>query len=136
MPTRGDVVLQARVAASISEEVDHAAPALAEQFCDRADVLVNDVNGGPFDRLQPLPVLAGLEDHLRAADLKLEALAAHRLDQHREMQLTPPADAEDIRLGGIFHPQGDVGRQFTVEPAPQLAGGHELALPAGARVRC
>ena len=46
----------------------------------------------------------GLEQHARARDRQLEALAAHRLDQHAELQLAAAGDLEGILLGALAAP--------------------------------
>ena len=58
----------------------------ARSWVTDAEVVLGDVDREPLDRLVQLAVdLAGHD--LRLADGELEALAAHRLDEHRELQL-------------------------------------------------
>jgi hypothetical protein len=42
------------------------------------------------------------DDHLGPADLELVPLAPHRLDEHRQLQLTPAGDLDD--LGRVVSP--------------------------------
>ena len=75
-------------------------------------------------------------DDFRAGDLELVPLAAHRLDQNREVQFTPAGDREDIGLLGRLNPQGEVGLQFAVQPLAELAGGASTAPPGRRTARC
>ena len=72
-------------------------PALAgrEGLGDRADVLVGHVDHAALERLVALAVDLA-EDDLGPAHLQLVALAAHRLDEHRELQLAPAGDLDDV----------------------------------------
>ena len=45
------------------------------------------------------------QEHLRAAHLQLEALAAHLLDEHRELQLAAAPDLEGLRRVGRAGPR-------------------------------
>src|SRR6185503_16119030 len=65
--------------------------------------------------------------------LQLEALAAHRLDQDRELQLAPAEDAEGVGGGRLLDPQAHVLPALLEEPLAQLARRH-LA-PGAARPR-
>ena len=66
----------------------------------------------PFDRV---------EQHLRARDLQLEALAAHLLDEHGQLELAAAADLE--RLGGLGGQDldRDVAEDLAVQPGLDLA---------------
>ena len=72
-------------------------------------------------------------EHLGLADRQLEALAAHDLDQHRELQLAAALHLPDLRLGGGADPQGDVADELLLEPGDEGARGHLVALGAGQR---
>ena len=54
--------------------------------------------------------------------LKLELLAAHRLDENRQVQFTSSGDDEHIRAGCRIDPQADVGPQFSHQPFMKIAG--------------
>jgi hypothetical protein len=76
-------------------QVEHACPCGGERLGDGADVLVGDVDHAPLERLVAVAVdLAG--DHLGPAHLQLVALAAHRLDEHGELQLAPAGHLDDV----------------------------------------
>ena len=83
--------------------------AAAELGLDGADVLFRHLDDEFFDGLERL-ALDHRRDDLRAADLKLEAFAAHRLDQHRQVQLAASADEEALVL--LLDAQADVGLEF------------------------
>src|SRR5439155_319475 len=65
-----------------------------------------------------------LEDHLGPRHLELVALAAHRLDEDREVQLA--AAAHDERVGGIGvrDTERDVALELRIEPLAELAARH------------
>ena len=74
-----------------------------------------------------------LVDHPGAADGDLVAIAAHVLDQDREVQLPAPRDEEHIGVPGLLDPQRHVRQQLFVEPLAQLTAGDVLAFLAGER---
>ena len=71
--------------------------------------------------------------HLRLADGELEALAAHDLDEHRELQLAPALHLPDLGPLGLEDPQRDVADELLLEPGLDHARGHLVALGAGER---
>src|SRR5262249_10210175 len=71
--------------------------------------------------------------YLRARDRKLVALAAHVLDQDRQVQLAAAGNAQDIRLVSIFYPQRNVALQLAVQAFTDLSAGNVLALTARER---
>ena len=92
----------------------HAALAQREQLGDHADVVLGHVDRQALDRLVELAVdLAG--DHLRLADGQLEALAAHHLDEHRELQLAAALDLPGVGALGVEDAQRHVADQLLVE---------------------
>ena len=64
---------------------------------------------------QRLPSI-DLRDDLRLADGELEALAAHRLDQHRQLQLAACLDLPGVGTVGGVDADADVADQLGVEP--------------------
>ncbi len=73
-----------------------------------------------------------LADHdLRLADRELEALAAHGLDEHRELQLAPALDLPRVGALGREHPQRHVADQLLLQPVLDLARGELLAVLTG-----
>ena len=110
----------------------HAAFARGEQLGDRADVLLGNVHRQPLDRLVALAVDLAL-DHVRLAHGQLEALAAHHLDEDRQLQLAAALDLVGVRALGGLHTQGHVADQLLVETRLDLAGGDLVAVFAGQR---
>ena len=97
---------------------------------DRPDELRRDIDGDPLVGF--VHIAADLvEDYLRAADLHLEPLAAHLLDQDRELEFSAAADFVRVgRFGGrVF--DGDVTQDLLVQPILDLARGDELAFAPG-----
>ena len=79
-----------------------------------------------------LPVdLAG--DDLGLADGELEALASHRLDEHRELELAAALHLPRVGPLGRADAQRHVADELGVEPALHQPGGELVALRAGER---
>ena len=98
-----------------------------EHLGDDADVLLGDVDRQPLDRLVELAVdLAG--QHLRLPGGQLEALAAHQLQQHDQLQLAAALHLPGVGALGVVDPDRDVADQLGVEPVADLARG-QLARP-------
>ena len=94
-----------------------AALAQREQLRDDADVLLGDVDRDALDRLVPLAVDL-LRQHLRLADRELEALAAHQLDEHRELELAAALHLPGVRARGGEDAQRDVADELRRRAAP------------------
>ena len=77
------------------DHLRHLALARAELLRHRADELLGDVHHEVLHRLERLAVFL-VRDDLGLADLHLEALAPHRLDEDRELQLAAPRDLEGV----------------------------------------
>ena len=132
-PARGDVVLQAHVAAAVMVHVRHARLAqrarfslMAPMYCSRVSMTRCSTGSVAW----PSIVLAG--DDLGARDLELVALAAHRLDQHGEMQFAAAGDDEFVGAGAIIDAQADIGLQLAIE-ARREAGATCSTCPLGRR---
>ena len=89
----------------------------AKQLGDDADVLLRDVDRDPLDRLVPLAVDL-LREHLGLADGELEALAAHQLDEHGELQLASALHLPGVRAQGGEDAQRDVADELLHRAAP------------------
>ena len=105
-----------------------------EQLRDDADVVLGDVDRHALDRLVALAVDRALQ-HARLADVQLEALAAHQLDEHGELQLAAALDLPGVRALGVVHADRDVADDLAVQPRLDQARGDLLALAAGHRRR-
>ena len=66
---------------------------------------------------------------------QLEALAAHLLDEDRQLELAATADLERLARLGRADLDRDVAEDLAVEPRLDLAAGDELALATGERRR-
>ena len=78
--------------------VRHGAPAGGHGLGDDADIVLGGFDHQVLDRLMHHAVDLARDD-LRARHLELEALAAHRLDQDRQVQLAPPGDEQIVGAG-------------------------------------
>ena len=78
-----------------------------------------------LDRLHDLAV-DDLGDDVGAGDLELEALAAHHLDQDRELQLAAAQHFHLLRRVGRLDLDRHVAEQLAIEPVLDLPRGHEL----------
>ena len=68
-----------------------------------------------------IPLVGVVEDHLRAADGELVALAAHLLDQHGQLELAAAADLERVAgLGGVDLDR-DVAEDLAIQAGLDLA---------------
>ena len=76
-------------------------------------------------------IVAG--DDLRLADGELEALAAHDLDEDRELQLAAALHLPGVRPLGRQHPDRHVADELGVEPVLHQPGGELLAALARQR---
>ena len=86
----------------------------------------------PLHRLVHLAVdLAG--DHLGLADRQLEALAAHGLDQHGQLQLAAAEHLPHVGPVGGADPDGDVADQLGVEARLEQPGGQLRPVRPGQR---
>ena len=85
-----------------------APAARAELLGDDADVLLGHVDDEVLHRLVVCAVL-GLRDDPRACETcELEALAPHRLDQDRELELAAPETLKRVGRVGLLDPDADV----------------------------
>jgi len=95
--SRRDVELEVDALVAL-DHVEHDAAARPEDLDDLAGVLARHVHDGELDRLERLAAFL-LQDDLRAADLELVALAAHRLHENGEVQ---DAAAGDLHAGLVL----------------------------------
>ena len=80
-----------------------------------------------------LPFVVVLEDDLRLADAQLVAFAAHRLDEHGEVELAAARDAEHAGVGGVLDAQRDVALELALEALGEVARRDVLAFLARER---
>ena len=129
---RGHEVVHPHPAGAVVDHLLQAALAQGQQLGDDADVVLGHVDRQALDRLVQLAVdLAG--EHLRLAHGQLEALAAHQLDQHRQLQLAAALHLPGVGALGVEHADRDVADQLLVEPRAHLARGELRAVLAGQR---
>ena len=106
-----------------------------EQLGDRADVLLGDVDRQALDGLVAFGFDVALE-HVRLADGQLEALAAHHLDQHRQLQLAAALDLVGVGPVGGLDAQGDVADQLLIQARLDLARRDLVARLCPPAARC
>ena len=97
-----------------------------------AHELLGNLDGELLDRLAALAA-DGLVQHLGLAHLQLEALAAHRLDEHRQVQDAAAVDDEGIGVQAGLDAEGEVLLELLLQAFLDVAGGHELAVLAEER---
>ena len=131
-PARGHAVLHPHPAGAVVDHLLERALAQREHLRDDADVVLGHVDREALDRLAALAVDLA-DQHLRLADRQLEALAAHELDEDRELQLAAAVDLPRVRPLGVLHAQRDVADQLLLEARLHLAGGDLVAVAAGER---
>ena len=113
-PRAGASTVTIGAAGVAGAQVGDLALAGGERLGDGADVLVGDVDHGPLERLVALAVDLA-DDDLGPAHLQLVALAAHRLDEHRQLELAAAGDLDDVgrrrsRRGGSTRCRAPRGR--------------------------
>jgi hypothetical protein len=80
-----------------------------------------------------LAALVLLHDDARTRHGKLEAFAAHGLDQHGELQFAAAGDVERILVGGFLDLQRDIAFGFLEQAVADDAARHLVAFGAGQR---
>ncbi len=130
---RGEVV-HAHPAGAVVDHLLEPALAQGQQLGQDADVVLGHVDREALDRLVELAVdLPG--DDLGLADGQLVTLAAHDLDEHRELELAAALDLPGVRPLGLLDAQRHVAHELGVEPVGDLARGQLVAVLAGQRRR-
>ena len=114
--------------------LEHLPLALAHQHHHRADGFVRAVDDQFLDGLAQHTVDHALDDD-RAADRKLEALAAHGLQQDAQVQHAASGHDELVGPSAGLDPQGHVVLQLPLQTAADLPAGDVLTvLPGEGRV--
>ena len=119
-PRVGHEVLEPHPAGAVVDHLLHAALAQRQHLGDDAEEVLGHVDRQPLDRLVQLAVDLA-RDHLRLADRQLEALAAHRLDEHRELQLAAALDLPGVGPLGVEHADRHVADQLLLRAGPAPA---------------
>ncbi|CCV04643.1 hypothetical protein MESS2_1340046 [Mesorhizobium metallidurans STM 2683] len=114
-------------------QLDHLGLALRHFLDDDAGMLLVDVDDDFLDRLQQFAIVALLHDDARPRHGDLEALAAHRLDQHGQLQFAAAGDEEGILVGRFLDLQRDIALGFAQQAVADDAAGHLVAFGAGQR---
>ena len=108
-------------------------PGVAKDLDDLAGVLAGALHDGLLDRLGHRTVGVLLEQHARAADLELKALAAHGLHEDGEVQDAAAGDLDAGLVGELLDAHGDVVLALLHEALLELAAAHDVALAAHER---
>ena len=122
-------VLDARAPEAGVRHLHHAAAALAEALGHDPDELLGHVDDDELHRLAELAV-DRLGHDLGVAELQLVALAAHRLDEDRELELAPAEHLEGVRRLRIVDADGEVLLRLALQPLAQVAARQVLGLLA------
>ena len=101
----------------------------ADKLHDRTGIFVRDVDLQILERLALDPI-DDLGDDRRLGDLKLEAFPSHRLDQDREMKLSPSRDDEGFALRIDDEAHRDILLGFLIEAVGDLLGRQKLSFLA------
>ena len=103
------------------DQVDHLAFAQRKFFGHHSQKAFFTVDQQTFHGLQLFPLFVTI-DNLGPADTKFIALAAHRLDQDRQLKLTPALDQNAVALIGFFNLDGNVDEVLFEQTLPEAAG--------------
>ncbi len=128
-----DLKLETGIAGSQRAHAVQHALSLGQLLDHGAGALVRYVNVGDLHGLLLSALLIGLVDNLCLGNRKLEALAAHGLHQHGEMQLAAAGYLETVGRSRLLHTERHIGVQLAEQAVTDVTGGHELALCAGQR---
>src|SRR3546814_18816150 len=90
-----------------------------------SDVCSSDLG---FIRFGALAGLVFAIKDARAADAELKAFAAHRLDEHAELQPAAARDFEAVLVGAFGDAARDIGFGFAVQAVADHAARHLAAL--------
>ena len=110
--------------------LDEFAFADAQLFDDAADCPFRHIRNEALDRLTALAVYCFIK-HLGGADLKLEALAAHTLDQNGEVHFAAAHDLEGVGRAAVLNPKRHVLLQLVHEAVADMAAGDKLSFASG-----
>ena len=125
---------QPQLAAARWPHVLHLGLAPAHLLDDDAGEFLVDVDDDLLDRLEPLAGRRiGAEQHARARDRHLEAFAAHRLDQHAELQFAAAGDLDRVLLAALAHLDRDIALGLAIEALGDHARGDLVAVAPGER---
>ena len=120
----------AGLAAARGAHVGHFRLAQGHLVDDRARVLIVHVDHDGFIRLGALAVFVFAEQHARAADAQFKALAAHRFDQHAQLQFAAASHVEAVLVGGFGNADRDIRFRFAHQAIADHAAGHLAAFAA------
>ena len=129
---RRDLELEMRRAAVARAHVDELRLARAELLHNRADVAVRHLDHQKLDRLVFLAVDL-LVDDVRAGNLEFVILAAHLLDEDREVQLAAAGNLEGVGRVRLLDAHRDVRLDLLEQAVADVARGDVLALAARKR---
>ena len=96
-------------------------------------MLLVDVDHDFLDRLEQFAALVAPEQHFRARHAELEALAAHGLDQDRELQFAAAGNDIGVGIGRRLDLQRDIALGLLEQAVADDAARHLVALGAGER---
>ena len=106
--------------------------AFGHQFDRLARILLRNVDRQFFDRFALFPVDL-LDNHFRLTDLQFVSFAAHRFDQHRQVQHAAPVHDKTIGRSARHHAQRQVLFELAVETFLNVARRHVFSLLAEER---
>ena len=125
---RGNVELQTH-AVAVRGHVLQRALALGGQLDHRARAFLGTIDRHLLDGFA-LAAVDLLDDHAGLSHLQLVPFAAHRLDEHREVQHAAAEDVERIGRRAGRHAQREVLLQFAVQPLLDMARGDVFSVLA------
>src|SRR5262249_21304346 len=128
-PARGHVEDHARLGPAGGTHVGELAAAQAQLLDHDPSEFVVDVDLHLLDRLQALACLGiPAQDDARATDRQLEAFAAHRLDEHAQLQLAAPGHFIGVLALALADVNRDIAFRLALEPGADHAARHFVAL--------
>ena len=115
-------------------QLDQFRASFGERIHHVADEGLGDIDLDFFDGLeQPAALRVFAQQHPRAPDRQFEALAAHRLDQHGQLQLAAAGDLVGAVLRHTAHLDCDIAFGLACKARLDHAGGELRSLASGKR---
>src|ERR1035437_6794184 len=129
-----DDVFHAHATVRVGAHLLEAALAVRESALHGADEVRRDVHCDALVRLLRLAV-DGLQDDLRAADLQLKTLAAHLLNQDRQLEFASAQNLVRVCRVRLLELDRHVAEDFLFQAVADVASGDVLAFAARQRRR-
>ena len=122
---------QAGLAATAGSHIGHLGLAASHLLDDRARILFVDVDDDGFIWLGALAIFVDTVNDARTTDRQFEPFAAHRFDQHAQLQFTAPGDFKGILRRAFGDLDRDIAFGFALQAVRDHPAGNLGAIATG-----